>query len=438
VIGGSREMKARTVIEAHMALERDTPPDSSPSRPRDPDRAVKWLLSFVFGGVAIGLLSSVIETQPWAYLPPALFTLAAITVVPRTGLLRREPHVGTRWTRLLARALLLAYLAVAIWGTTAAWPPTVMLLSTAFLWATCVLVTWPTLRTQQDVSDVALGVAVLLFAVAMLLLGVAVLLDGHTLAGVAMLLIGVAGLLAGVAFLLPGDTLFGVALLLAGVAGLLLGVAGLLRGDTLFGVSGLLFGITVLLLGVAVLLGGDTLLGVAGLLLGVAGLLLGVAGLLLGVAGLLASDTLFGVSGLLLGVAVLLLGVAWLLASDTLFGVAGLLSGVAVLLGGLAFLLDGGTLPGVAGLLAGTAVSGSSDPAGPKPRSRRDAADTDHAMAHPTLVGQPCPPCRTITLGIAVPKATSGRSVGSKPRVGCCLESLRLRWAWEARGLWGG
>jgi hypothetical protein len=216
-----------------MALERDTPPDSSPSRPRDPDRAVKWLLSFVFGGVAIGLLSSVIETQPWAYLPPALFTLAAITVVPRTGLLRREPHVGTRWTRLLARALLLAYLAVAIWGTTAAWPPTVMLLSTAFLWATCVLVTWPTLRTQQDVSDVALGVAVLLFAVAMLLLGVA------------GLLLGVAVLLLGVAWLLASDTLFGVAGLLSGVAVLLGGLAFLLDGGTLPGVAGLLAGTAV-------------------------------------------------------------------------------------------------------------------------------------------------------------------------------------------------
>ena len=93
----------------------------------DPDRAVKWLLTVVFVGVAINLLSSAIQTQRWAWLPPVLFTLAAVTVVPRTGLLRREPHVGTRWTRLLAGALLLAYLSVAIWGATSAWPLPVML-----------------------------------------------------------------------------------------------------------------------------------------------------------------------------------------------------------------------------------------------------------------------------------------------------------------------
>ena len=242
-----------------MALEDDSPPDRSPCREGDPDRAVKWLLSFVFAGVAINLLSSAIETQLWAWLPPALFTLAAVTVVPRTGLLRREPHVGTRWTRLLAGALLLAYLGVAIWGAASAWPLTVMILSTAFLWATCVLVAWPALRTQHDVGRVAVGVAALLFGVAVLLTGVAVLLDGRTLGGVPGLLAGVALLLFGVACLLDGDTLFGVATLLLGVATLPLGVAVLLNGDTLGGVAMLLLVVAMLLFGVAWLLKGRTL-----------------------------------------------------------------------------------------------------------------------------------------------------------------------------------
>jgi hypothetical protein len=54
---------------------------------------VKWFLSVMGVGVGINLLSSAIEKEGWTWLPPAVFTLAAVTVVPRTGLLRREPHV---------------------------------------------------------------------------------------------------------------------------------------------------------------------------------------------------------------------------------------------------------------------------------------------------------------------------------------------------------
>jgi len=201
------------------------PPSGSPPPDIDPDRALKWLLSAVGVGVGANLLSSVVERQPWAWMPPALFALAAVIVIPRTGLLRREPHAGTRWTRGLAVTSLLVYLGVAIWGTATAWPWTVTLTSASFLWATCVLVTWPALRSQRDLSDVALGVAGLLVGVAFLLGGVAFLRDGDTLGGVAFLLGGAAILLVGVAFLRHGDTLLGVAGLLLGVAYLLFGAA---------------------------------------------------------------------------------------------------------------------------------------------------------------------------------------------------------------------
>jgi len=214
----------------------------------------------------------VIETRGWALVPPIVFSLAAVTVVPRTGLLRREPHVGARWARGLALASLLVYLGAAVWGTATAWPLPVMLLSTAFLWATCVLLTWSSLRSHRDLEDVAMGVAGLLLGFAILLVGVVVLRDGQTLLGVAMLLLGVAVLLNGVAGLRHGRTLSGVAGLLLGVAVLLVGVAVLRDGQTLLGVAGLLGGVGVLLVGVAVLRDGQTLVGVALLLFGVAGL----------------------------------------------------------------------------------------------------------------------------------------------------------------------
>jgi len=292
-----------------MARDPRAPSDGQvPSRP-DPDRALKWLLSFVLGGVAVNLLSSAIETQGWALVPPIVFAVAAMTVAPRTGLLRREPHVGSRWTRLLALACLLIYLGAAAWGTATAWPLPVMLLSTSFLWATCVLVTWPSLRSQQPLSVVAVGVAGLLFGVAGLLFGVAVLRDGGDA------LVGVAGLL------------FGVAGLLFGVAGLLVGVAGLRDEQTLLGVVGigLLFGIAVLLVGVATL----TLFGVARLLGGIA-LLLILVGMLCDVRD--RDPSVFLVPIMVLGgVAMLLFGVAKLRDGDTLVGVAGLLYGVACL-----------------------------------------------------------------------------------------------------------
>ncbi len=234
-----------------MAHDPTPPPDQPLASSGDPDRALKWLLSVVLVGVAVNLLSSAIETQGWALIPPIVFSLAAVTVVPQTGLLRREPHAGARWTRIVALASLLAYLAAAVWGTATAWPVSVMLLATGFLWATCVLITWASLRSRHHLATVAAGVALLLLGVALLLLGVALLRDGDTLGGVSALLLGVAALLLGVALLRDGDTLGGVALLL-GLA-LLLGVAALRDGDTLRGVAALLLGVALLLLGVAML-----------------------------------------------------------------------------------------------------------------------------------------------------------------------------------------
>jgi len=268
---------AVTVKITVMAHDHTPPPDSPLASSSDPDRALKWLCSVVLVGVAVNLLSSAIETQGGALVPPIVFSLAAVTVMPRTGLLRREPHVGTRWTRILALASLLAYLGAAVWGTATAWPLPVMLLSTGFLWATCVLITWASLRSHHDLYSVASGVAVLLLGVAALVLGVAVLREGHALVAVAMLLGGGAMLLLGVAALREGHALVAVAALLGGVAVLLLGVAVLREGHALVAVAMLLGGGAVLLLGVAALREGDTLGGVAVLLVGVAVLLGGVA-----------------------------------------------------------------------------------------------------------------------------------------------------------------
>ncbi len=258
-------------------------PNSQPSRDRlsastDPDRALKGLLGVVALGVAINLLSSAIETQPWVWIPPMLFVLAVVTVIPRTGLLRREPHIGTRWTRGLALASLLVYLGIAIWGAATAWPLLVMIFSSACLWATCVLVTWPALRSQQDLDVVALGVAALLVGVAGILVGVAALRDGNTLLGGAVLLTGIAMLLYGVAALRDSDTLLGGAVLLGVVAMLLVGVGALRGGETLLG-GAVLAVVAMLLAGVAILRAGETLFGIAMLVGGLAWLLGGVAAL---------------------------------------------------------------------------------------------------------------------------------------------------------------
>ncbi len=245
----------------------------------NPDRALTWFLSIVGVGVAINLLSSAVERYRWAWLPPTLFTLAVLTVLPRTGLLRREPHAGTRWTRGVAVASLLAYLGVAIWGATTAWPLAVMILSTACLWATCVLVTWPSLRSQQNLEIVAVAVAALGVGVAVLIVGVTWMRDGEILGGIATVLFGVASLLVGIAWLRDHLALLGAAAVLVGVMSLLVGVEALRDGDTLAGVGMLVVGVSWVLFAIVALRDGDTLYGVALLLLAVAVMLFGLAGL---------------------------------------------------------------------------------------------------------------------------------------------------------------
>jgi hypothetical protein len=337
---------------------------------RDPDRLIKWFVGVFVTGVGVNLLSGFVIEQKWAWLPPAVFVVALLVAVPRTGLLRRERHGSTRWARGLALLALFGYLAVALWGWMTRWPLPVMILSVAFLWGAGVLLMWSTLRSRAALDKVALGTACLL-------VGSAVLVGSGTgfwnaptryevwglLWAVVSLLVGVAFLLGGGAFLLLGTAFllrkprFGVAFLIGSFGVLVLGVASLLGGWRLGAVAVLLAGLAILLLGVAFLSRKPALVGVGVRLLGVALLLIGaflllkgsglggVGFLLLGVAGLLGRTavtrrelTLGGVAVLLAGLAILLLGVALLVWDAMLLGVPFVLLGVAGLLAGVAML----------------------------------------------------------------------------------------------------
>lgn len=320
-------------------------------------------LSVIGAGVGVNLLSSAVEQQPWAWVAPALFALAAVIAVPRSGLLRREPHASARWVRGLLLVALLAYVGVSVWGSEAAWPLHLFILSASCLWGTCVLLTWPILRGHASVGEVAVGVSSLLVGVAALLYGGAALGDGKGLFGVSMLLFGVATPLHGIAVLRHTDRLFGVGMLLLGLGVLLIGFRTSGYWDQLPGVALLLLGVTWLSTA------RKTSTQVAMLLLEVVIVLLtGVALLTFAVWAFGEGEELFGVVFVLFAFTMLLLGVARLRAREMLFGVASSLCGVAgslcgvamwghgVVLLGLALLLFG-----VAALLFGLAVLGSRD-----------------------------------------------------------------------------
>ena len=322
---------------------------------RDSDRLIKWFIGVVVIAVGVNLLSSLVVSQKWAWLPPAVFVTALLVAVLSSGLLRRERY-GTARAQGMTVLALTGYLVVTVWGSVTEWPLTVMILSLAYLWEAGLMLMWSTLRSRADLDHVALGTTCLLVGPAFLLLAIANPPDAWTfdmIAGlvvrVAFLLLGVAALLLGVEFLLDRWPLVGVPLLLFGVAALLGGVAALLDGWTLVGVALLLGPVTALLLGVALLLDRWALAGVP-FLLGA------VAAPLSGIAALLAGWTLMGVAFLLFGCALLLGGVAALLAGWTLIGVPFLMFGVAALLGGVAALLAGWTPVGVALLLLGVAA----------------------------------------------------------------------------------
>jgi hypothetical protein len=321
----------------------------------DPDRLIKWFIGVVVAGVGVNLLTGLVVTQEWAWLPPAVFVAALLVAVPSTGLLRAERYRTTQAHRMALLALT-GYLVVIGWGSVTGWPFAVMILSLAYLWETGVMLMWSTLRSRADLDHVAMGTVCLLVGSTCLLLGIMDPLDAWALGMVesllvmvAFLLLGAGALLLGIVVLLDTSIVVGVPLLTFGAAAMLGGVAAFLAGWTVVTVALLLGPVTALLLGVAFLLDRWTLLGIP-LLLGAVVASLG------GVAALLAGAALAGVALLLFGVAFLLGGVAALVASWTLMGVPFLLLGVAALLAAVAALLTGWIAVGVAFLLLGIAA----------------------------------------------------------------------------------
>jgi hypothetical protein len=321
----------------------------------DPDRLIKWFIGVVVAGVGVNLLTGLVVTQEWAWLPPAVFVAALLVAVPSTGLLRAERYRTTQAHRMALLALT-GYLVVIGWGSVTGWPFAVMILSLAYLWETGVMLMWSTLRSRADLDHVAMGTVCLLVGSTCLLLGIMDPLDAWALGMVesllvmvAFLLLGAGALLLGIVVLLDTSIVVGVPLLTFGAAAMLAGVAAFLAGWTVVTVALLLGPVTALLLGVAFLLDRWTLLGIP-LLLGAVVASLG------GVAALLAGAALAGVALLLFGVAFLLGGVAALVASWTLMGVPFLLLGVAALLAAVAALLTGWIAVGVAFLLLGIAA----------------------------------------------------------------------------------
>jgi hypothetical protein len=321
----------------------------------DPDRLIKCFIGVVVMGVGANLLTGLVVTQRWAWLPPAVFVAALLVAVSGTGLLRVERY-STPQARAMALLALTGYLAVTVWGSATGWPLAVMILSLAYLWEAGVMLMWSTLRSRAHLDHVAIGTACLLVGSAFLLLGIANPPAAWTLnmvpgllVRVAFLLLGVGALLLAGAFLLGRWPLMGVPFLLFGVATLLGGVGALLDGWTLVGVALLLAPVTALLVGVAFLLDRSTLLGVPFLMAA-------VIAPLSGIAAFLAGWTLMGVALLLFGVAFLLGGVAALQDRWTLIGAPFLLLGIAASLSGVAALLAGWTLVGGAVLLLGVAA----------------------------------------------------------------------------------
>jgi hypothetical protein len=321
----------------------------------DPDRLIKWFIGVVVAGVGVNLLTGLVVTQEWAWLPPAVFVAALLVAVPSTGLLRAERYRTTQAHRMALLALT-GYLVVIGWGSVTGWPFAVMILSLAYLWETGVMLMWSTLRSRADLDHVAMGTVCLLVGSTCLLLGIMDPLDAWALGMaesllvmVAFLLLGAGALLLGIVVLLDTSIVVGVPLLTFGAAAMLGGVAAFLAGWTVVTVALLLGPVTALLLGVAFLLDRWTLLGIP-LLLGAVVASLG------GVAALLTGAALAGVALLLFGVAFLLGGVAALVASWTLMGVPFLLLGVAALLAAVAALLTGWIAVGVAFLLLGIAA----------------------------------------------------------------------------------
>jgi hypothetical protein len=328
-------------------------PDVLPAS--NPDRLIKWFIGVVVMGLGVNLLTGVVVTQEWAWLPPAVFVAALLVAVPSTGLLRAERYRTTQAHRMALLALT-GYLVVIVWGSVAGWPFALMILSLAYLWETGVMLMWSTLRSRADLDHVAAGTVCLLAGSTCLLLGIMDRLDAWALGmvesllvRVAFLLLGVGALLLGIVVLLDTSIVVGVPLLMFGAAAMLGGVAAFLAGWTLVAVALLPGPVTALLLGVAFLLDKWTLLGFP-FLVGA------VAAMLGGIAALLAGWALMGFSFLLFGVAFLLSGVAALVDGWTLVGVPFLLLGVAALLAAVAALPTGWTAVGVAFLLLGIAA----------------------------------------------------------------------------------
>jgi hypothetical protein len=252
--------------------------------------------------------------------------------VTQSEFVRRKRQGATRWARSVAFIALIAYLAVALWGSLTKGPTLVMILSVAFLWGAGVVLMWSTLRSRRRIGEVAIGTSALLVASAYLMFGGAVLFRPLSIVQLSVaaifLLAGFGASLFALGVLRYRADLLGAGFILFGIAGLLLGGAGLLTGA--IELAGFVpFGVGILLLGVSLMLEIFKLGGIGFLLVGTGGLFNGVAlmlvdgtgsepmgFLLLGAAGLLGSASMLLDRLKLFGVALLGLGASGMLLAD--------------------------------------------------------------------------------------------------------------------------
>jgi hypothetical protein len=82
----------------------------------DPDLLIKWFIGVVVMGLGVNLLTGLVATQKWAWLPPAVFVAALLVVMSSTGLLRAERYRTTQAHRMALLALT-GYLVIIVWGS---------------------------------------------------------------------------------------------------------------------------------------------------------------------------------------------------------------------------------------------------------------------------------------------------------------------------------
>lgn len=368
------------------------------------DRALRWLLGVLGGGISVSLISTFL-TDPSTVGPtlarvlrvaPTLVLVIVMMVTMPGGLLSRDRFGGTNAARIVAVLVAVVYVLSSILLTRDG-PWWWMLVSIACLWLSASLLSWRGLRQLNNLGYVMLGMAVLFVSPACLLSGIAVLGEGNVVSAVIAMLgsvmalvsvltiLGLAGVnletllyvgrffervamsLLVVVILLVGVDLFLNGLMLPGVISMMMGteylvfvVRSLGKAKTLLIVVLLLAGALVLLVGVGFVVKGVATMGALLLLLSAEILFTGIGLLLADVTLLdvvLAAPAMFfadsvvqkgwsllGVTFLLLGVVDLFLAVMCSVEGDVLLVMAFLLTGLSSVAAGIGHLCYSGVI----------------------------------------------------------------------------------------------